>query len=95
MASGVRRCNDVLCTWPIRGIHVHYDYDDHNSVDLKSRIRHRHETPSLCLIWHFKTERLTKLRKISLNACNYIFYDLVQNRIKYVCIKITGFMNVP
>ena len=23
------------------------------------------------------------------------FYDLVQNRIKYVCIKMTGFMNLP
>ena len=42
-----------------------------------------------------KTMRLTELRKISLNACNYVFYDLVQNRIKYVCIKMMGFMNVP
>ena len=70
IASGVRREVHLA-----KALNVHYDYDDHNCV--KSRIRHRHETPSLCLIWHFKTERLTKLRKNSLNACNYDFFMIL------------------
>ena len=38
---------------------------------------------------------LTKLRKISLNACNYVFYSPLQRWIKYISIKITAFVNLP